>query len=82
MTPEQIELEFEHMAYDQALKKGEVFEDEEFEEYDRETEADDMLLSDMPTLGQDVQSGLPKSVETNKIPDEWVDVEIDDYEGN
>lgn len=80
MTPEQIELEFEHMQYDQALKKGEVFEDEEFEKYDEETEADDRLLSDLPTLGQDVEGQLPKSVEINNNPGEWVDVEIDAYE--
>ena len=79
MTPEQVELEFEHMAYDQQLKKGEVFEDDEFAKYDESTEADDVLLSDTPTPGRSVE--VPNNVEISSIQDEWVDVEIDDHEG-
>lgn len=79
MTPELVELEFEHMAYDQQLKKGEVFEDDEYGKYEEETEADDMLLSDIPTLGMDVE--VPAGVEIDSIQGEWVDVEIDDHTG-
>ena len=79
MTPEQVELEFAHMQYDQQLKKGQTYEDDEFEDYDKETDADDSLLSEMPTLRMDAEP--PKSVEIDNLPDEWEDVEIDDFEG-
>lgn len=79
MTPEQVELEFAHMQYEQQLKKGETFSDEGFEDYDKETDADDSLLSELPTLGMNAE--LPKSVEIDNLPDEWEDVEIDDFGG-
>lgn len=66
MTPEQIELEFEHISYDQQMKKGEVFEDDEYDRYDEETEADDRLLSaiDVPTSNDVVHD----------VTDQWEDV--------
>lgn len=88
MTPEQIELEFEHMAYDAQLRKGgEVFEDDTYDEYDKETEEMDNVLSDMPTFGSEasdpykgLEQQLPKSVEIHDYSDEWEDVEIDDFD--
>lgn len=73
------------MKYDAVLKKGEVYEDDEFENYDKESDENDSLLSDMPTLSEasdphaGLQNELPKNVEIND-PDEWEDVEIDDFE--
>lgn len=85
MTPYQIELDFEHMKIDAKRKNGgESYEDEGFDEYDKESEETDNLLSDMPTFGteaSDPHKGLeelPKNVETG--PGGWEDVEIDDSE--
>lgn len=82
MTPEQIDLEFEHIKYDNVLKKGEVFEDDEYDSYDEETEnVDSMIIDDddIPMQEAKIDNNLPKSIEKEDT-DEWDFVEIDEIE--
>jgi hypothetical protein len=87
MTPEQIELEFEHMLLDRAEKgEGNVYTDDGYEDYDNDTDEVDNKLSDMPTFGReasDPHAGqeykLPKNAEISN-EDEWEEVEIDRLE--
>lgn len=91
MTPEQIELEFMHLEIDKRIKdggSGQYYVDDSYSEYDDESEDEDKNLSEIPTFGTEASdpykgmenSGLPKSVEINDNPDDWEDVEIDDFE--
>lgn len=81
MTPEQIDLEFAHIALDKKLKGksegGQVYEDEEYEKYDKETEEVDSRLSDMPVFTSEVDPYMVKNQEQNE--DDWEDVETDDF---
>jgi len=72
MTPEQVALEFERIRYDEQLKKqgDKVYEDEDFDKYDEESDAYDSNISN----GYQA-SGLPNKDD----PDEWE--EINDDEG-
>lgn len=87
MTPEQIELEYEHITYDNQLKKGgEVYEDDEYDAYDEETDKVDSRLSDMPMLEaegdakqRELEQSLSKSIEKTKA-DDWEYVEIDELD--
>jgi hypothetical protein len=89
MTDAQMEIEFEHFAIDaearaKAAKGEEQFEDDEYENYDKETdETDNRLFWEEPKQSEGsasekhkVTTNLPKSEKTNE--GEWVDVEIDD----
>jgi hypothetical protein len=91
MTDAQMEIEFEHFSIDaelrdKASKSEEQFEDEEFENYDKETdERDERLFWEeepdtgaLPKTEHKVTVALPKSEKSNE--GEWVDVEIDDDE--
>jgi hypothetical protein len=81
MTPEQIDLEFEHIAIDKALADKasgkNVYVDDGYEDYDKETEEVDSKLSDMPKFTSEVDPyvGMVKSQEQNE--DDWEDVETD-----
>jgi len=67
MTPEQIDLEFTHMAVDQRLSDeasgNKVYEDAEYENYDKDTDDMDDKLSDMPKINY------------NSDSDSWQDVD-------
>ncbi|WP_192510332.1 hypothetical protein [Paenibacillus sp. 23TSA30-6] len=68
MTPEQIDLEFEHMENDRKARdgKGEEYDDPEFDDWANETEETDGKLSYDYTV-----SKTPA-----EIPDDdWEDVE-------
>lgn len=88
MTPEQIDLEFEHIALDKKMKDkangSQVYEDDEFDAYDEETSKVDSKLSDMDSgFGSEVDPHGYAPVGGMKDPNEeegdWVDVETDDY---
>lgn len=75
MTPEQIDLEYEHIELDKALSKGtNVYADTEYKEYEAEVEAIDARLSDghVSYKNQDRVKDLEKR-------DDWEDIEIDDF---
>jgi hypothetical protein len=84
MTPMQVNLEFEHIMLDQIAKGDKVYTDDDYEEYDNDTDEVDNKLSDMPTFGREAsdpyagrENELPKSAEIDN-EDEWVEVgEID-----
>lgn len=83
MTPAQIELEFEHMNIDAKLQKGEAFEDDEFDEYDKSSDASDSLLSETPTFvaESDPRKGFEASNSNEQVnEEEWEEVEIDNLE--
>ena len=77
MTEEQIELEYAHLELDRKLRNGstEFYEDKSFEEYDKETEEMDAILSDpiSEASSEDEWAAVDD-------PDEWEDVEIDDFD--
>lgn len=75
LTAQQIDLEFELMRVDKARKEGnkEVFEDDTFDDYDKETEEVDSRLSD-PVLPDEVPQTLPKTT-TEYTENEWEEVE-------
>ena len=70
MTPEQVELEFAHIAIDRKLKGGNVeqYEDPDFEAYAKETEEHDSRLSDD---GELPDYAAPKKEDD----DQWEDIE-------
>jgi len=67
MTPEQIDLEFEHMLIDKELRdKAEgkqTYVDSEYDDYDKETDSADSKLSDIPNQQEENED------------DDWEDVE-------
>lgn len=76
MTDELIELEMAHLELDRALRDGEkeVYHDPTFEEYDKETEEEDNLLSyeyDVPLVAGDTASEEPGD---NGNEEDWEDV--------
>lgn len=85
MTNEQVDLEFEHMMIDKAEKDGntEVFADDDYDNWEDETEGTDSRLSDMPEFGSeesDPHKGLEKQKQLPKPEkqfkeDEWEEVE-------
>lgn len=95
MTPLQVEIELEHFLIDKEEKKKaekgtEEYEDQEFDNYDKETdEVDDRLFWEPGGNGKveyvepkkpSVTIDLPKTSEISQKTGDWVDVEIDDDE--
>jgi hypothetical protein len=78
MTPEQIDLEFAHIAIDRKIANkasGAVsYEDDEYDAYDEETDTNDSRLSDMPVFESEIDPYRRQEKEGD-----WVDVETDDY---
>jgi hypothetical protein len=76
MTDEQIDLEYQHIALDKKLKDGgNFFEDDEYDDYDRETEEEDKRLSGLDSNSEEDYSN---TVRAQGNEGEWEDVEIDD----
>lgn len=82
MTDEQIELELAHAQLDRKMRdsNGKEFEDEEFDQFDRETEEEDSKLSETLMFGH--SSEVRVQSESNSDPDEWEDVETDDLDSD
>lgn len=84
MTHEQIDYEFQHMLIDQEERgEGNAYQDDQYEQYDEDTDKVDDKLSDMPVYGREasdphagMEMALPKKAETID-ENEWVEVEID-----
>lgn len=76
MTPEQVDLEFAHIAHDRQLADGnkQVYVDEDYEQYDQDTEEQDSRLSGLDSSVK-TSEAIPKNGETST--GEWKDVEID-----
>lgn len=81
MTEEQVELEFGHMELDRKLKKGsgEEYSDPEFEEWDKDTEETDSLLSyEYEKHPSEVKGASPQANLADE--DDWEDDETDDLD--
>lgn len=82
MTEAQIDLEFEHMKLDKALKDeasgAKVYVDEEYERAEEEEARIDAKLYIEDDFEEPEPTPLPKS--ENDDEDKWEDVEIDDLD--
>jgi hypothetical protein len=82
MTPELIELEFAHMALDRENKeKGDTYTDEEYDEWDNETEQADTRGSEEERTSEEgyMPESYPVQAE-NDSDEDWEDVETDDLD--
>lgn len=83
MTDELIDLEFMHMYVDKQNKDGESYEDEDYDEYDKETDEHDNKLSDISSdiayPSSEVTTSTEDTVKSLDNKDDWEDVEIDDF---
>lgn len=82
MTPELIELEFEHMSIDTQKKSGgEAYQDEGYEDYERESDSTDSLSTDTPEGyggdNSDPHHGLTLPPEAPE-DSEWLEMDMDD----
>lgn len=79
MTPEQIELEYTHMELDKKASSGtKDFEDEEFDDYDNETEQQDRELTDDTDYEKYFGSApekAPSEDDDGYDPEDWEEVE-------
>ena len=73
LTNEQIDLDMMHVMLDQQLRDGttEVYSDETFDEFDKETDEIDNKFTDIPTA-DDFRIGL-SATEVNE--DDWEEVD-------
>lgn len=83
MTPQQVELEFQHIMLDKAERGDNVYSDAGYDDYEKETDEVDSKLSDMPAYGKeaaDPHAGhvvVPSKQAEIHNEDEWEEVEID-----
>jgi hypothetical protein len=75
MTPEQIDLEFEHILLDKANsnENKEVYVDSDYDDYDKESEEIDRRLSDTPAIYKTANNQLPKKEIIDE--DDWEDID-------
>lgn len=70
-------MEFEHIILDAKQKKaGQYYEDDEFEQYDEDTDALDKMSTDGSYVVQPSEDHNDNMSETVHITGEWEDLEI------
>lgn len=79
MTMTQIDLEFHHIMLDRQESGDNVYTDDGYDDYEKDTDEVDSQLSDMPVYGREAADPHAGQAETTNDT-EWEDVEIDDLD--